>query len=98
MGFMLIFGLAQGFQPFAGYNYGAGRYDRLKEGFRITLIYASLLGAVFTIVFQLFGRDIIRMFIADQETIEAGAAMLRAFSFAVPFIGVQMTMMITFSL
>ena len=94
--FMLMMGLAQGFQPFAGYNYGARKYDRLMSGFKYTLIYATLLGLFFTGVFFFFGENLIRFFINDPATIEVGAKVLRAFCFAVPFIGLQMTMMITF--
>lgn len=96
MAFMLIMGLAQGFQPFAGYNFGAKKYDRLKDGFKITLIYSTVLGCFFTVVFRLFGHQMIALFINDPATIEAGATILKAFTIAIPFIGLQMTMMITF--
>ena len=96
MAFMLLIGLAQGYQPFAGYNYGAMKYDRLKDGFKTTFIFSTALGLFFTVIFRIFGDGLIALFIFDQPTIEAGSTMLKAFSTAIPFIGFQMTMMITF--
>ncbi|MBI9109337.1 MAG: MATE family efflux transporter [Spirochaetales bacterium] len=96
MCFMLIMGLAQGFQPFAGYNYGAENFNRLKEGFKTTLVYGVSLGCFFSVIFLLFGENLISLFINDQKTIDAGAKILRAFAIAPPFIGLQMTMIITF--
>ena len=96
MAFMLIMGLAQGYQPFAGYNFGAQNYGRLRKGFRITLLYATFLAVFFTAVFQIFGENLIGFFIQDPATVEAGTRMIKAFSIGLPFIGVQMTMMITF--
>ncbi len=96
MAFMLIMGLAQGYQPFAGYNYGAQEYDRLKDGFKTTLLFSTSLAAIFTVIFQIFGGELIRLFIQDPATVEAGTKIIKAFSVGLPFIGFQMTMMITF--
>ncbi|MDC7226731.1 MAG: MATE family efflux transporter [Spirochaetales bacterium] len=96
MAFMLIMGLAQGFQPFAGYNYGAEMYHRLKDGFKITLIYSTILACFFCLIFIIFGESLIGAFIKDQATVDAGAKILKAFAIAIPFVGLQMTMMITF--
>lgn len=98
---MLVLGLAMGYQPFAGYNYGAKQYDRLKQGFKITLLYGTVLSVIFTIVFILFGEQLIAMFIKDTDdnvaaTVAAGTQILRAFIWATPFFGIQMTMMVTF--
>lgn len=93
---MLIMGLAQGFQPFAGYNFGSKAYHRLKEGFLITLLYSTLLALFFTLVFGFFGNALIGFFIDDAQTIQAGTQILHAFNWCVPFLGIQLTMMVTF--
>ena len=36
--FSVMLGIGQGFQPVAGYNYGAGRFARLRQAFRFTLL------------------------------------------------------------
>jgi putative MATE family efflux protein len=94
--FMLVMALAMGFQPFAGFNYGATNYRRLREGFMITLLYTTLLAWFFAGVFIVFGKNILMVFIQDELTINAGVAIMRAFIWGIPFLGVQMTMMVSF--
>ena len=94
--FMVIFALVQGYQPFAGYNYGAKHYDRLRQGFKLTLIYATVLCIAGSIVLRLFGAGLIRFFIDDEKTIEAGVTIMRVFVYGIPFIGLQVMMMVSF--
>jgi multidrug efflux pump len=97
MAIMLMVGLAQGYQPFAGYNFGAKQYARLRSGIKITMIYSTSLALIFMVVFLLFGRFFVSIFISnDPETVEAGAMFVRGFAFGVTFIGPQMTFMNTF--
>ena len=96
MCFMLVFALVNGYQPFAGYNYGAKQYDRLRKGFRLTLIYATGLCVVASVVMRIFGAYFIQFFISDALTIEAGAAIMRVFLWGLPFIGLQIIMMVSF--
>ncbi len=93
---MLIIGLVQGYQPFAGYCYGARKFQRLKSGFKITILYGTLLSIFFTFIFAFFGENIIRLFIDDDLTVQAGAKILKAFTYCVPFFGIQFTVMVTF--
>jgi putative MATE family efflux protein len=94
--FMLIMALAMGYQPFAGFNYGAKNFERLKAGFRITILYSTVLALFFTLVFAFWGRSIITLFIRDTITIDAGTRLLHATLWSLPFVGLQMTMMVTF--
>ena len=94
--FLIVFALVMGYQPFAGYNYGAKQFDRLRKGFKLTMIYSSILCIVGFLALRIFGPTLIGFFINDQPTIEAGATMLRIFSWALPFMGVQVTIMISF--
>lgn len=94
---MLIVGLTQGYQPFAGYNFGAKHYRRLASGLKITTFYSTALAIIFTAAFQLFARDIVSLFIqGEPATVEAGVKFLKAFSLGLPFVGLQMTFMSTF--
>ncbi len=93
---MLLIGLAQGYQPFAGYCFGAKKYNRLKEGFWITLLYGTILSIFFTFIFIFFKEQLIRMFIDEPNTVAAGTALLRAFTYCVPFFGIQFTILVTF--
>lgn len=98
---MLIIGLTQGYQPFAGYNFGAKHYHRLAKGLKTTMLYSTVLAAVFLIAFQLFAREIVSVFLQGEagsveSTVEAGVKFLKAFSLGLPFIGLQITFMVTF--
>jgi Na+-driven multidrug efflux pump len=88
--------LAMGYQPFAGFNYGAKNYERLKKGMKITLVYTTALALFFVGVFALAGRGIIALFINDSKTVAAGSTFLHAFLFGLPVMGIQMTIMVTF--
>jgi putative MATE family efflux protein len=96
MFFMLVFALVQGYQPFAGYNYGAKQFDRLRKGFKLTTIYTTGLCVTSSVILRLFGAGLIKFFIDDVQTIEAGAAIMRIFIWGLPFLGVQITLMVSF--
>jgi putative MATE family efflux protein len=94
--FMLVFALAQGWQPFAGFNYGAKNYDRLRKGFKLTLVYATALCIAGSVILRFAGDTFIRFFINDGPTIEAGRTMMHTFVWGLPFIGIQITLMVSF--
>jgi len=94
--FMLVFALVMGYQPFAGYNYGAKKFDRLRKGFNLTLIYATGLCVAGSLILALFGETFIGFFVSDAQTVKAGAAILHPFLWALPFVGSQVTLMVSF--
>ena len=89
-------GIASGSQPVIGFNYGAGKYDRVKEGIR----FSALLGAGYTlvswVVVMLIPRAMIGMFTDDTMTIEAGARMLTIYFFGFVFMAFQFAGQSTF--
>jgi Na+-driven multidrug efflux pump len=93
---MLIMGLGLGYQPFAGFNYGSKKWNRLISGFKVTIIYSTILTVFFTILFAFSAKILMRLFVNDTPTVEAGVKMLRAFLWGMPVIGIQITMMVTF--
>ncbi len=58
----IIVGLIVGAQPILGYNYGAKNIDRVKETFKKVVIIATIIGIVFTIIFELWPSLIISIF------------------------------------
>jgi putative MATE family efflux protein len=94
--FSLVFALGQGYQPFAGYNYGAKNFDRMRKGFLLTMLYSTIFCVAGCALFLLKGETLIRFFVNDAATIEAGAVMLRCFVLGLPFMGIQITFMMTF--
>ena len=94
--FLLVFAIVMGFQPFAGFNYGAKQFVRLREGFKLTIIYSTAVCIIGFLVLLFFGTDIIKIFVNDMETVEAGSAIMHAFVWGIPFMGVQVTLMASF--
>jgi Na+-driven multidrug efflux pump len=62
---LLIFpiaGIAQGAQALWGYNYGAGKLDRVRGLTKLTLVWTSILAVLFTLVLELFTRQFVAVF------------------------------------
>lgn len=58
----IVVGVILGAQPILGYNYGAKKYDRVKETFKNVLITTIIVGIIATLIFQLCPEVIIRIF------------------------------------
>lgn len=72
-----LIGLGMGMQPIVGYNYGAGRLDRLKHAYKLTVAIASgicIVGCAFGIMFP---ELIARTFTTDPELIQVTARGIR---------------------
>ena len=87
---MPMFGIVQGFQPIAGYNYGARQFDRVKHVVRTSAIATTLFTSVFFVVMQLFPATLMRAFSSDPEMIALGVTAMRIVVFALPIIGIQL--------
>lgn len=80
--FSIVIGLAQGTQPIESFNYGAKRYSRVREAYRIALVYSAAVSIVSFILFILFPRQIIAMFgSGSEEYFRFGEKMFRIFLF-----------------
>lgn len=76
--FATALGIGQGFQPVCSFNYGAGKYDRVKKAFFFTLAVGEVfLGTVALIGLQ-FTEPLVARFRDDPQVIEIGAAALAA--------------------
>lgn len=62
MFFSICIGIAQGMQPIASFNYGAGNYDRVKSVLKKSFAAGSVVCMTAFLLFQLFPGNIIRMF------------------------------------
>lgn len=79
--FMLIFcvviGYGQGYQPVAGYNYGAKNFSRVKEAFLFTVKVGSSIMTVLAFIGYILSPKIMSWFISDSSVIEIGTNALR---------------------
>ncbi|MCR4672999.1 MAG: MATE family efflux transporter [Lachnospiraceae bacterium] len=73
----IALGLGQGFQPAAAYNYGAGKYSRLRRAFRFTFIFAECLLGFFSIIGLIFPGRIVEIFRNDPAVIAIGIPAIR---------------------
>ncbi len=72
-----MIGFGQGFQPFCGFNYGAGLYSRVKKAFWFCVKGSAIfLLGVSALVFT-FAPQIVSIFRDDPEVIRIGATALR---------------------
>ena len=62
-------GMGQGYQPVAGFNYQAKKYNRVREGFRFTLIASLIMMSIFCIFALIFSKPFVGLFIDDNIVI-----------------------------
>lgn len=74
--FSIALGIGQGFQPVAAFNYGAGKYSRLRKGFRFTAVIAESIIIVGSTLLIIFSGNLIGLFRDDPEVIEIGTRAL----------------------
>ncbi|MDF2591305.1 MAG: family efflux transporter [Clostridia bacterium] len=87
---MPIFGINQGVQPIIGYNYGAKKYDRVKEALKLGITAATIVVIFGFIITRLFSVQLISIFNAkDTELIAFGSHALKVFLIFMPIIGFQ---------
>ncbi|MDE6838038.1 MAG: MATE family efflux transporter, partial [Acutalibacter sp.] len=74
--YLPISGISKGAQPILSYNYGAGRYDRVRRTLRLSLIVGtgfSLIGSLFMMTVP---RPYIALFTSDLALLDTAAKML----------------------
>lgn len=82
----IVVGLLVGAQPILGYNYGAGKYDRVKQTFKIAMIGTIIVGLISTVIFEAFPDVVINIFGAQNELyMEFARKMFRIFLMLVTF-------------
>jgi len=87
IGFYIVFGIGQGFQPVAGYNYGAKNFTRLKEAVKLSIKWSIISGIVISILFIVFAEGCMLIFTRDREVINIGIKAFRAASLLFPLFG-----------
>ncbi len=83
-----VIGIGQGFQPVTGYNYGAGKKDRVKKAFWVATALGTAVSAIASVLLLFFSPEIIGIFNPETErAAEIGARMLVFIGIAIPFLG-----------
>lgn len=89
--FMPLMGLAQGFQPILGYNYGAGNLERAKQSIRLAVTASTVMATAGYAIAQIWPREIFLLFSSDQELVAEGIKAMRLISTTYFFVGFQIT-------
>ena len=61
-----VFGVTQGFLPIAGYNYGAHKFERVRESINTAIKYAALLATLVFIGLMVFPAEIASLFLSSK--------------------------------
>lgn len=88
--YMIIGGLNGAVASFTGQNFGAGKSNRIKEGYRSALVVGISYAIVMAGVFLLLNRPLIRLFISDESRILIASAYLKAVAFSQVFSAIEM--------
>ena len=79
MGTLVVFGFLKGFQPIAGFSYGAKKFERLREAIKTSIIWSTSFCLVVGLVMAVFSTQIISQFTeGDTQMILVGQKSLFA--------------------
>ncbi len=83
-----VLGIGHGFQPVAGYNYGAGKKERVKKAFWTATLLGTVIATVAAVILLVFSGQIIGIFNPETaETVKIGSRTLVFMGIALPFLG-----------
>ena len=87
---MIVMGFNQGMQPIAGYNFGAGQYDRVTEILKKTIFMATSVLTLGFLIGEFFPHAVASIFTTDKTLINMAAEGLRIVVIFFPIVGFQM--------
>ena len=67
MGTLVVFGFLKGFQPIAGFSYGAKNFNRLREAIRTSILWSTIFCIIVGLLMFLFSEQIIAQFANGNE-------------------------------
>lgn len=90
-GFITItmYGIRQALQPIIGFNYGAKKFDRVKQSLKLAILGSVAISLVFLVIIISFTNKIAGVFTSDNELIVLTVPILRLLILMSPLVGVQ---------
>lgn len=83
MGTLVVFGFLKGFQPIAGFSYGAKKFDRLREAIKTSILWSTIFCVAAGLLMALFSTQIISQFTSgNAQMISVGQKSLMANGFS----------------
>lgn len=86
---MPIFGINQGTQPILGYNYGAKRFDRVREALYKAIFFASVICVTYFILIRFTAPILVNIFTDNKSLKSLAIHGLKIYTLAFPVIGFQ---------
>lgn len=80
--YMVIGGLHGAIAAFTGQNFGAEKYDRIKEGYNTALKIGMVYSLIMALLFMFFNVPFIKLFVRDEQTISIAKMYLQAVAFS----------------
>ena len=87
---MVVFGLNQGMQPIAGYNFGARQYSRVTSVLKMTIALATVVMSAGFLIAELYPYGVSSLFTRDRELSDIVVPGLRLVMISAPIAGFQM--------
>lgn len=72
LSFIPLWGISQGYQPFAGTNFGAQKFERVKKGTLLFYGFGLFLSLIFWLVFLIIPEQVLGLFLKNKELISLG--------------------------
>lgn len=82
----IMFGLGQGFQPVAGFSFGAKKYDRIKKSYYFTVILGICIMSAISFCLFKYSSDIMKFFQKESDVVQIGSKIIKFFSISLPLI------------
>ena len=85
--------IGNGVSSFTAQNYGAEKYDRIKEGMKWGSVFSIIAGCIFAVTYLSFNEQLLRLFMentVNEETVVSGMAFLKTVSPFFCFIGLKL--------
>ena len=87
---MIVMGINQGMQPIAGYNFGAGHYERVTEVLKKTLFLATGVMILGFLIGEFSSHAVAAVFTTDKTLINMASEGLRIVLICFPIVGLPM--------
>ncbi len=87
--FSVGLGIGQGFQPVSGFNYGAKKYSRVKQGTLFTLIFGTAFMGLIAVACFILAPNIISLFRTEDVVVAIGSEALRIMCVCILFLPVS---------
>ena len=86
----IVLGLSAGAQPIFGYNYGSGKYDRVKKTFKLVAVLSTIICTVAFFLAQFKPLAIISIFGSESDLYnEFAMKCMRIYLMLIPTVGIQ---------